>query len=623
MIKVSITFFMSIMFSVTLLAQVPKSYSNMKINSEGKLTLNMQGKIITEQYDDTAEVLENLIGNPIGTEKGIAFDFKKAVKKGVIYYGFIPYHDMNYPIPVYFKKKAKIKEGKAEVNISKMKGKYDMINWVEKGKGALGYRVQNNKGGLLYEGVLIFEYNNGFKVGNVLIEGPSVSNLKTNSVVLRIRTLKESEIVVEVDGRKLKSEAILHEIKIDNLKADKKYNYTVIINGVEQSYNFKTAPKSSKKVEFKFAYASDSRGGNGGGERNFGGTNFYMARRVAAFAGKENVAFMQYTGDMINGYNSNKGAQKMEYSNWKRAVEPWAHYFPIYTAIGNHEALSHWFFANEKEKWPFGIDRFPFETESMEAIFADEFTHPENGPKSEDGASYDPSSKTIDFPSYNENVYYYTYGNTAMIVLNTHYWYAYRLPKYPETSGCPHGYIMENQIKWFKETLNMFEKDKDIKHVFVTHHTPAFPNGGHVGDAMYYNGKNDVRAIVAGKPLEFGIIEVRDKMLDLMVNKSTKVKALLTGDEHNYAKMEVGPNTNIYPENWKGKKLKLKRTIYQINNGAAGAPYYAQEQTPWSNKVSGFSTQNAIVVFNVEGKIVKVKVSNPDTFDEVDSFELK
>ena len=140
---------------------------------------------------------------------------------------------------------------------------------------------------------------------------------------------------------------------------------------------------------------------------------------------------------------------------------------------------------------------------------------------------------------------------------------------------------------------------------------------------MWYNGNNSVRPWVAGKPLEKGIIERRDELLDILVNKSKKVIAILTGDEHNYAVTEIGPDTNIYPENYEPTKIKLSRTIYQINNGAAGAPYYAQEQTPWTNKVTGFSTQNALVFFHVNGKKIDVEVMNPDTLEIFDGYSLR
>ena len=69
--------------------------------------------------------------------------------------------------------------------------------------------------------------------------------------------------------------------------------------------------------------------------------------------------------------------------------------------------------------------------------------------------------------------------------------------------------------------------------------------------------------------------------------------------------------------------MELKRSIYQINNGAAGAPYYSQEVTPWTSSTSGFTTQNALVLFHVDGKAINMEVINPDTLDEVDRLKLR
>ena len=219
-------------------------------------------------------------------------------------------------------------------------------------------------------------------------------------------------------------------------------------------------------------------------------------------------------------------------------------------------------------------------------------------------------------------MYSYEYDNVGVIVLNSDYWYSPSLKSFTAISGGLHGYIMDNQIEWLKTELMRYENDANIDHVFVTQHTPCFPNGGHTRDDMWYKGNNDFRPFVAGKPVEKGILERRDEYLDLVVNKSSKVKAILTGDEHNYAKTEVGPNTNIYPEDYKLPKLTLSRTIYQINNGSAGAPYYAQEETPWTPFVSGFSTQNVVVFFDVEGKLLFMRVLNPITLEKVDNLNF-
>jgi phosphodiesterase/alkaline phosphatase D-like protein len=140
---------------------------------------------------------------------------------------------------------------------------------------------------------------------------------------------------------------------------------------------------------------------------------------------------------------------------------------------------------------------------------------------------------------------------------------------------------------------------------------------------MWYQGNNLPRAVVGGTPVKKGIIERRDEYLKLIVNESPKVAAILTGDEHNYNKLELGPETEIYPNRYEMEKIVLNRTIFQINNGAAGAPYYAQEVTPWTPHVSNFSTQNALVLIDVEGSKINVRVLNPDTLEKIDEFILR
>ena len=162
----------------------------------------------------------------------------------------------------------------------------------------------------------------------------------------------------------------------------------------------------------------------------------------------------------------------------------------------------------------------------------------------------------------------------------------------------------------------------DIDHIFMTVHTPVFPNGGHVRDDMWYDGDNSYRAHVKGEPVEKGIIERRDEILDLLVNKSSKFKAALTGDEHNYSLLKINDDMPRYPDGYDKEKVKLRRQVWQVNNGAAGAPYYGQEDTPWMDHLQNFSTQNALVFFHVYGLSIKVEVINPDTGELIDEFEL-
>ncbi len=606
---------------------VPAVYSDIKTDENGKLYYQLAGKKFYAKDKEGYYTLSQMKGNISAFNGGINFDFGIKDFSGTLIYGLINYEDAKYPLPVWFKKTSEIIDGKASINIKKsLSGRYDMSGWEKNGYGTLSYRVSDNKGNLIYDGIVSFYYENkSFKIAETITEGPFVNILTSKSVVISFTLNKNAEAAVFVNEKKYTdgSEAKHHEIKIDKLKPDTKYVYEVKYGKLSQKYSFKTAHKKGARKPFVFAYASDSRQGQGGGEHNLNGTNFYVMRKLAAAAQLYNVAFVQFTGDLVNGYVSDKEDIGLQYANWKRSVEPYAHYIPFVCAQGNHEFVG-FQFLNNNGKLRGAVVRFPFETESSSAVFADNFVNPHSSLKSEDGSKYDPNPDKTDFPPYDETVFYYIYDNVAVIVLNSDYWYSPALKYNPRTSGNLHGYLMDKQLEWLDKTVTLLEKDKDIDHIFITQHTPAFPDGGHVGDDMWYKGNNKYRPYVAGKPVDKGIIERRDEYLNILINKSTKVISLLTGDEHNYNKLKLSPDVNIYPDNWKLEKLKRNRTIWQINNGAAGAPYYAQDKSvPWTNAVSGFTTQNALVLIYADGKKLSVKVVNPETLEVFDEYVLR
>jgi len=596
---------------------IPRIHTNI-YTDKGKLYIKDSTTKYYLQQASTKYTLGQVMGNPKGDSRGIAFYFGKDFK-GWLYYGFIPYGDSKHPMPVYFKKAANIVNGAALINITdNLSGKYDMVGWQKIGKGTLGYRVVNDEGDILYDGKVSFTGKGPFKVANTITQGPFINLVTDAGATISFTTNTTTKASIKI-GAKLYSDKRVtqhHEIKVSGLQAATTYNYTVSSGGNTQSYSFSTAPKKGTRSAFVFSYASDSRNGNGGGERSIYGANTYIIKKMMAVNSHKKIAFAQFSGDLIDGYLTDKSEMNLQYANWKRAVEPFAHYFPVYVSMGNHESVLSVFKA-EGEEETIRVDKFPYATESAEVIFAKNFVNPTNGPYSEDTIG------KKEFPRYTENVFYYTYDNVAMVVLNSNYWYSPTKNKVAVSSGNIHAYIMDKQLAWLQQTIQILEEDKAIDHVFITLHTPFFPNGGHIGDDMWYSGNNAPRPVVKGKPVKKGIIERRDQLLDIIVNKSSKTVAILTGDEHNYCKTEINEQMQRYPKGWTLPRLKLNRNIYQINNGAAGAPYYAQQKAPWSSFTSGFTTQNAIVYFHVEGSSVEVEVVNPDTLEEIESFVLK
>lgn len=604
---------------------IPKVYSDLFQSEDGQLyIITPGGQRIYAQPEQGQWGLKNMYGNPRGTETGIHLDFNLPSLNGTLYYGFMNYEDSEHPQPVYFRRSADIVAGQSEIPIvNNLVGKYDMVDWQNTGKGTLGYRVLNEHGMMLYDGRISFKGTAPFEIDDTLIEGPFVNNLTHLSAIISFTTNKPLIARVRINDKEFGggTAQVNHAIEVSGLNPYTTYTYEVIYGDNRKAYALTTAPAPGSRKAFTFAYASDSRSGRGGGEREIYGVNAYIMKKISALNAFNKVAFMQFTGDLIDGYLNHIEDTHLQYANWKRAIEAFAHYYPVYVGMGNHEALVHSFRDDDGRRYR--VDRFPFDSESAEQIFAEHFIMPKNGPDSEDGSIYDPDPQSTDFPSYKGNVYYYMYDNMAMVVLNSNYWFAPGLRADFNLSGNLHGYIMDNQLQWLKETIRSLEADAHIDHIFVTVHTPFFPNGGHVYDDMWYGGNNLPRPFVAGKPVRKGIIERRDELLEVLVNQSQKVVAILTGDEHNYNRLMVTPQTEIYPPDYEFDTIALSRTIWQINNGAAGAPYYAQEETPWTPFVYSFTTQNAVVYIHIEGQRVTVEVMNPDTLEMVDRFVLR
>jgi 3',5'-cyclic AMP phosphodiesterase CpdA len=562
-----------------------------------------------------------------GAAEGLWLRFEaKGLRKGRLSYGLIPYGQHTYPTAVLRFDAAIDSTGAAFLPIAlHLRDGYDHTGWQQRNFGVIGYRLTDAQGRMVHEGKQAFARTaQGIAPRPTILRGPFVSELRAEAAVIWYESSEPVFTQIKTDAAAdtffSKTRLTRHEVTLRGLQPDHPYTYGVGCDSLWARFQFRTAPAEGSARPFTFAYASDSRSGYGGGERNMYGTNAQVMARIGALAHRENAAFVQFTGDLADGYVSEPDELRLQLNNWMHAVEPFWHYMPFNVGMGNHESLG-W-----HADAPKGIvaDGFPYETHSGEALFAEMFVNPLNGPQSEDGTRYDPNPyRRGDFPSYWENVYHYRHGNTAMVVLNSDYWYAPLLKQTRPLGGNLHGYLMDAQMQWLEATLAQFEADSSIAHVFVTLHTPPFPNGGHRGDCMWYDGDNSHRPWVAGKPVEKGIIERRDELLDHCANRSSKVVGFLCGDEHNYNRMLIEEGTPRYPKGWDKPRLALRRPLWQFINGAAGAPFYAQQNLPWSAAVRGFTVQNALCFFDVNGPKISLRVVNPDTLEEIDRVQLK
>lgn len=609
------------------LPAVPEIYSNIQSSDNNLVMIDGEVKEWPAVRYSPSYTLDQFVNAAQGYEHGVRFNFGGNFN-GKLYFGFIKRSENSTSLPVSYREAVNINDGRAEVSITEMfSGKYDMVDGQQKGISELAYRVLDEKGRIIYEGRLVIEGRGPFKVVPAIVEGPFINKVTHNQAVVSFSTSKPVICKLAVNGLILDSKArqLHHEIAVENLQPDSSYVYHLLCGDYKFTSSFRTAPLPGSRQAFTFGFTSGSRTGKSGGEGDVYGVKAYMMKRMAAYAAFRKLDFWQFTGDLIDGYLQHPGETRLQYANWKRTVEPFAHQTPVFVGTGDHETVS-MNFARTDGEYGAAVDRFPFDTHSSEAVFGSEFVNFENGPRSEDGAWYDPVMKKgapMNFPSYKENVYSYTWDNVAMIVLNSNYWLAPDHKFIPITSGNPHSYIMDNQLAWLKEELEMLEQDENVDHVFVTLHSAAFPSGGNDGNDMWYGGTNDVRPYIAGEAHQKGIIERRDEFLDVVINKSNKTVALLCGDEHNYSRMLINDSMPRYPEGYDKPKLTLERELWQITNGNSGTPDYAQQKLPWGDFVQVSSTQNALALFHVDGKHIKLEVVNPETFHKVEEFRLR
>ena len=308
----------------TALSAIPSVYDNIERDPAGRLYVEYSGIRYYARDPQPRYRLAQMKGDPIGTDTGIDFDFGDDSFSGTLYIGLIPYGDSKHPLPVYFARSVTIEAGKASVDIKNwFKGRYDMIGWEASGKGTLGYRVANEEGMLLYDGKVSFRGTGPFEIDVTVTEGPFVHIPTMEGATISFETNQPIIAHVEVEGRTFSDSTATrrHEITITGLQAGTAYAYTIRYGDNAQTYAFKTVPKPGSRQPFTFSYSSDSRSGQGGGERDLYGANFYIVKRIMALNMLKEVAFAQFSGDLIDGYLDLKWEEVYAFEHTPHPIE--------------------------------------------------------------------------------------------------------------------------------------------------------------------------------------------------------------------------------------------------------------------------------------------------------------
>jgi hypothetical protein len=479
-----------------------------------------------------------------------------------------------------------------------------------------------------------------------VIEGPSINLVRSDDptkIVIAFTTDRPviGRVVVPGVGRFVSpGAATRHEITVTGLRPGRVYRYFVRAGETRTRTSwFKSAPPPGRGP-VTVAFIGDSREGEGGGMRQFMGVNADTLGRVVNVARRKGATVLLMGGDLINGYTSVPDDFQTQLHAFKQAVAGFVRHFPVYPLMGNHEALLRVFkdptLSGIWKKWGAQVDAWPYATRSSEAAFAAAFVNPTNGPRPSDPRR----------PSYRENVYALQYGPLLILGLNNNYWVSYAVRQY---GGAPEGWMFDDQLDWIERRLEAARRDPTIKYVILYMQEPVFPNDGHLQDAMWYHGNNNVRAYVFRggrlRPEKKGIIQVRNRLARLAA-RFAKVAAVLASDEHVFhrtlihrrvpigdpARDDANGNGRLgEPGETVSPLPDLKYPVHYLVSGGAGAPYYAEAPTPWNRYWKGrrdgrrwyrYSMQSNVIILRAGARRISMEVFNPygELIDRIDDL---
>ncbi|MDD3580918.1 MAG: metallophosphoesterase family protein [Desulfobacca sp.] len=612
----------------------------------------------------TVEQLYSAIRN--GDEQGLRFDLS-GINKGLdgapidptkiygsIYVGPYPFAAQHTDYEVKrFRVKTPITGGQGRLAVGKLF--QEILNsegWIDQGLVAVRLELyqetpQEDRKLGIYDTLVRFKKGaEGVVKLPTIMEGPLVNLVCSETpdrVVISFLTSDPGIAKVILDHGQVfvdPAPTTHHQITVTGLQPRTAYRYHVEFDNYRtKTYTFRTAPRPGKGP-VTFAFLGDSREGMGGGAQNFMGVNYEALEGSLRSAFRGGAELVIFGGDLINGYSTCQDDFRTQLYAWKQTASGFWHERPIYPGIGNHESLLKVY--EDGSKYGIELDSWPYDTDSVEAVFAAEFWNPLNGP-----VPADPRR-----PSYDENVYSFQYGPVKFISLNNCYWIAWKGGTWEaakEFGGAPEGYLMADQFNWLKDELRKAEKDATIKYIVLFAHEPIFPNDGGLRNCMWHQGNNQVRAYTyqGGEqptPDGPGIIDLRNELVRLL-GQNPKVAVFLAGHEHGYSKLlihhkiPVGiPGKDDHNGNDKlgdpGEPYSplpdLKYPTWYITSGGAGAPYYCEHLAPWNQywkrkpgqDFYNYSTQENFLIFTADDNQLSLKVFNTQgqLLDQIDNL---
>ncbi|MBI5571795.1 MAG: metallophosphoesterase family protein [Desulfomonile tiedjei] len=598
----------------------------------------------------TFEQVHTIVG-PDAENRGLVIDLQDAKLQGTIYTGLYPFAlgkaDYDYSR---FHRQSRLDAGRGTLPIAALLSDESYPTTVPEPfrspTPTIAYRLDlrlserpsSGAGSLgLYDGLVSFRRENGRFVKNLtIVEGPFVT-MKTSdnpeSLAIAWETdqpCKGTVTVCRIGGtgdlaKPGKTEyraepprsyadagaVTRHQVAVTGLQPGARYLYQVQCEaqGDEKCtsgvYSFQAAPPPGKG-SVTFAFTGDSRQDIQRGEESYMGVNLSTMSRIALDAFRRGADFLLFAGDLANGYTPDKADFILQLKGWKQAVAGFWRSRPVYPGMGNHDSLINSY--RDGSRYGLSLDKWPYPTDSAEAVFASEFFNPGNGPKLSDPRR----------PPYNGNVYKFQFGPLLVVAFNNDYWSTN--PKdVPTYGGSPRGYIMADQLAWIENALREADFNPTVRCVVLFGHQPVFPCEGHVKDYGNSDEDNKTRAYTYRNGVmeadKLGIVEVRNRLWRA-ISRSTKVAAVLTAHEHLYHRTLITDRTpvGVYPKDdvngdgvldTRSPDPEFVHPTWHLIVGTAGAPYSPCPKPPWPP--AAYSLESGYALFTVDSERVSLK----------------
>lgn len=426
---------------------------------------------------------------------------------------------------------------------------------------------------VLYDGRLAFGIENErLHPRPTVVLGPLLHQVSETSAVVSFETNVPTTAAVAAGSAEpvvVDRPTTRHEVELRGLEPGATHPLRVVVSdGKHTSHTPTRNVNTLGEGPLTVAILSDSRSGVGPGLRAYNGVNASVLSTLMTGAVRQGADAVFFPGDLIDGYFAHRDDYAWQLRAWLRVVEPVHSHVPVYTGMGNHEALL--------DVWSDGVVIDKAGPASAEAVFAELMVNPGGAPPPE----------TADAPPYDETVYSVDLGAVHFVMLNTNYWIT-RMPGHPrhEGKGNREGVLMDGQLAWLEQDLEAARK-RGAEHIVVMGHEPAWPVGGHTKDAMWWHGKlPEVNAM-------------RERFWTLLAEH--EVLAYVSGDEHNYSRALIGPET----------VGGAAASVYAIISGGSGAPYYAlRPPEPYADRVQAFSAEQHYTLWTFEpGKAPRLRV---------------